>query len=91
LSLQDFCKVFILIERHVKPKLKNNLDSLKRNRRKALGEIDLESYRNIVLEMSSIENTIRDELQNEIINALGLTPECFADNFMKIVNNEKVS
>ena len=36
LSLDNFCRVYMLIKKHVEPRLKHRLDSMKRERRRKL-------------------------------------------------------
>lgn len=45
LSFDDFCRVYMCIQKHVEPRLKASLDHLKKGRRRALANIDLETYR----------------------------------------------
>jgi len=69
----DFCRVYFMLKKHVEPRLEHKLQSLKRERRKKLSQIDLESYRSIVLEMRHIEENIYKDLQVEVCEKLGLT------------------
>ena len=52
LSFEDFCRIYMLIKKHVEPRLKASLDHLKKGRRRALANIDLETYRQMVIEMN---------------------------------------
>jgi len=62
LTLEDFNRIYMCIKKHVEPRLKSSLDHLKKHRRRALANIDLEKYRAIVLEMSEIEGEIYDKV-----------------------------
>ena len=69
----------MLIKKHVEPRLKINLDHLKRERRKKLMQTELEAYRAIVIEMSNIEGQVYNEVQeyvcNEVADCSDLTDE----------------
>ena len=55
LPLDSFCRVYWLIRKHVEPRLEVSLAKLKKRRRRRLAQLDLESYRHIVMKMDNKE------------------------------------
>lgn len=62
LSLEDFQRAYMVIHKHAERAKSVELEHYKKKRRRKLRELDMEGYREIVLQMSGIE----DEIINDI-------------------------
>lgn len=62
LNLDDFQRAYMVIHKHAEKAKTIELEHYKKKRRRKLRELDMEGYRDIVLQMTGIE----DEIINDI-------------------------
>jgi len=65
-----------------------SLEHLKKGRRRALANIDLEKYRQIVLEMVKIDEEMHESVHEEVCGHLDISHETFRESYCKVHNDE---
>lgn len=85
--VDDFVKVDELISSHVEQRVESNLDKIRR--RQELVNLDLESYRNIVMHMEKKKEQIYDDMQVFACDWLEMTPKKFEQSFKVAMAEEE--
>ena len=88
LTLEDFQRAYMVIHKHAEKAKSIELEHYKKKRRRKLRELDLEGYREIVLQMTGIEDEIINDIQDKVCQKLSIDTEVFRESFVKVVSEQ---
>lgn len=88
LTFDDFCQIYLLINKHAHTQLTQSTAFLSQKRRAKLLQNDMKGYRQICGAMKSKQESIYNRVEEFVCKELGVEGSAYDSQYTAMMNNE---